>query len=212
MTSMPVSTPAANPLVDLLQDDAFLDLVVERQRVSMADLPDVLRILADSGGRTDGDWIRELYGLVSRAVRSNAEIASRATFAIFPERAWRDAQERLPLSAVSAPDDMVWAESGFRREHAVVAPNTDSGNIRLMLYDLVPVAAARSAVALVPVEFHADASEAPASAPPECVLDWLDHGEYSALECLGQCETGTCTPERYHARGRPEVVSGCYCC
>jgi len=211
MTSTPVATPAANPLADLLQDEAFLDLVTRRQRVSMADLPDLLVSLADSTRHADQATLRELIELVSNAVRRNLDLASSATFAIFPEPAWRSAQGRLPMSESIAPDDMVWAESGFSRGCAIIAPNTGAARPRLMLYKAAPAPSGPNTTALVPVEIPITPGEPPIT-PPACVLKWVEHGEYSTLGCFGQCDAGTCTAERYQASGRPEVVTGCYCC
>jgi hypothetical protein len=202
--------PATNPLADLVQEPAFLDLVIERSTVTMADLPDLLGAFSGREVYYDPYAITRLIDITASFADNYREIATTAGFIVVPEHLWRRAGNELPLSDAPAPDDLIWAEPGYRHGHAVIVPNTGGTGSQLMLYRF-ETSMAHKSTTLVPVRFPIEPAGAPGDVETDCYLTWLSDGDWAERGCAGQCAHGTCTASRYHANGRPEMVDGCYC-
>src|SRR4051812_9196135 len=99
-------TPAINPLADLVQEPAFLDLVIERPTVTMADLPDLLSAFSGREGYYDSYALTRLIDITASFAGNYREIATTVGFLVVPEHLWRRAESELPVSDAPAPDDL----------------------------------------------------------------------------------------------------------
>ena len=205
--------PATNPLADLLQEPAFLDLVLERPSATMTDLPDLLRSFSGRERYVDPYAVTRLIDITESFVYRYPTVTATARFLVVPEELWRRASSELPISDTPAPSGLVWAEPGYRHGRAVVVPNTGGPSVQIMLYRLdssSPSESAESAT-LTPVRFPVEPAGPPSEEEADCRLTLRTEGDFAVLDCSGHCEHGTCTASRYHMEGRPEMVEGCYC-
>jgi len=205
----PAVTPATNPLADLVHEPTFLDIILERASVTMADLPDVLREFSRRAAYFDPSGIDRLIDISASIADSYPDLSNQARFVVVPAELWRNAVEALPISEEPAPSDLVWAEPGFRHDRAVIVPNTGGSQLRIMLYRDAPSAPTERTLA--PVSFPVEPAGEPGDAPTECRLTWRVDGDYATLSCAGRCTHGDCAANRYHVVGGAEVIAGCYC-